>query len=40
MPPGLGAVSDAHVRAEFVDRDVDATLTTMVDERYVTMSRC
>jgi carboxymethylenebutenolidase len=31
----LGAVFDAHVAHEFVDRDVDATMETMVDEPYV-----
>jgi hypothetical protein len=36
MRPDLAAVLDAHARAEFVDRDVDATLATMVDEPYVT----
>jgi len=34
-PPDLGAVFDAHVRHEFEDQDVDATMTTMVDEPYV-----
>ncbi len=32
----LGAVFDAHVAAEFVDRDVDATMATMVPEPYIT----
>jgi carboxymethylenebutenolidase len=27
----LGALFDAHVRAEFVDRDLDATMATMTD---------
>ena len=31
-----GAVFDAHVRAEFVDRSVDATMATMTDAPYVT----
>lgn len=31
----LGAVFDQHVRFEFEDHDVDATMTTMVDEPYV-----
>jgi carboxymethylenebutenolidase len=31
----LGAVFDAHVRHEFEDKDVDATMATMVDEPYV-----
>jgi carboxymethylenebutenolidase len=31
----LGAVFDDHVRAEFVDRDLDATLATMTDDPYV-----
>jgi carboxymethylenebutenolidase len=31
----LGAVFDAHVRHEFVDRDVDATMATMTAEPYV-----
>jgi carboxymethylenebutenolidase len=33
--PNLGAVFDDHVRAEFVDRDLDATMATMTDEPYV-----
>ncbi|HEY7300444.1 MAG TPA: nuclear transport factor 2 family protein [Xanthobacteraceae bacterium] len=32
----LGKVFDAHVHAEFVARDVDATMATMVDHPYVT----
>lgn len=32
---GLAMVFDAHVRHEFVDRDVDATMATMVAEPYV-----
>ena len=32
----LGAVFDAHVRAEFVDKDVAETMATMVAEPYVT----
>ena len=31
-----GAVFDAHVRAEFVERSVDATMATMTDAPYVT----
>ena len=31
-----GAAFDAHVRAEFVERDVDATMATMADAPYVT----
>jgi carboxymethylenebutenolidase len=31
-----GAVFDAHVRAEFVEGSVDATMATMTDEPYVT----
>ena len=33
---GPGAVFDAHVRAEFVERSVDATMATMTDAPYVT----
>lgn len=32
---GLGAVFDAHVRYEFEDKDLDATMRTMVAEPYV-----
>ena len=32
----LGSVFDAHVRAEFVARDIDATMATMTDAPYVT----
>ena len=32
----LGAVFDAHVKAEFVDRDVAATMATMVPEPHLT----
>jgi carboxymethylenebutenolidase len=32
---GPGAVFDAHVRAEFVERSVDATMGTMTDAPYV-----
>ena len=32
----LGAVFDAHVRAEFVDQDVAATMATMCPEPYLT----
>jgi carboxymethylenebutenolidase len=35
MSQDLGAVFDDHVRAEFVDRDLAATMATMVDEPYV-----
>ena len=31
-----GAVFDAHVRAEFVERSLDATMATMTDAPYVT----
>jgi carboxymethylenebutenolidase len=31
-----GAIFDAHVRAEFVERDVDATMATMSERPYVT----
>jgi carboxymethylenebutenolidase len=31
-----GAVFDAHVRAEFVERSVEATMATMTDTPYVT----
>jgi carboxymethylenebutenolidase len=31
-----GVVFDAHVRAEFVARDIDATMSTMADAPYVT----
>jgi hypothetical protein len=30
----LGAVFDAHVKAEFIDKDVAATMATMVAEPY------
>jgi len=33
--PDLGAVFDQHVRHEFEDKDVEATVTTMVAEPYV-----
>src|SRR5579884_3281211 len=33
--PDLGAVFDAHVRHEFEDRDVDATMRTMTADPYV-----
>ena len=36
QPDDLGSVFDAHVRAEFVARDVDATMATMTDAPYVT----
>lgn len=32
---GLEAIFDAHIAREFADRDVDATMTTMVAEPYV-----
>jgi len=32
----LGKVFDAHVHAEFVARDIDATMATMTDDPYVT----
>ena len=32
----LGAVFDAHVKAEFIDKDVAATMATMVAEPYLT----
>jgi carboxymethylenebutenolidase len=32
---GLGAVFDEHVASEFVAKDVDATMATMIDEPYV-----
>jgi carboxymethylenebutenolidase len=32
----LGAVFDAHVKAEFVDKDVAATMATMTPEPYLT----
>ena len=31
----LGALFDLHVRAEFVDRDIDATMATMTEAPYV-----
>jgi len=34
-----GAVFDAHVNAEFVQRNVDATMVTMTDAPYVTQPR-
>ena len=34
-PATLGALFDAHVRAEFVDRDIDATMATMTEQPYV-----
>ena len=36
MPNDLGAVFDAHVKAEFVDMDVAATMATMTPEPYLT----
>ena len=32
----LGAVFDAHVKAEFIDKDVAATMATMASEPYLT----
>jgi carboxymethylenebutenolidase len=32
-----GAIFDAHVRAEFVERDVEATMATMSESPYVTL---
>jgi carboxymethylenebutenolidase len=34
-PNDLGAVFDEHVRHEFEDHDVEATMKTMVEEPYV-----
>lgn len=34
--PDLGAVFDAHVKAEFVDLDIEATMATMVSEPHLT----
>ena len=36
MAEDLGAVFDAHVKAEFVDQDVAATMATMSPEPYLT----
>jgi carboxymethylenebutenolidase len=36
IPEEPGAVFDAHVRAEFVEQSVDATMATMTDTPYVT----
>src|SRR5215831_8922008 len=36
MAEDPGAVFDAHVRAEFAERSVDATMATMTDAPYVT----
>jgi carboxymethylenebutenolidase len=33
--PSLGAVFDQHIKHEFEDRDVDATMEIMTNERYV-----
>jgi carboxymethylenebutenolidase len=33
--PDLGAVFDEHVASEFTDKDLDATMRTMVEEPYV-----
>jgi carboxymethylenebutenolidase len=35
-PKGLGAVFDAHTKAEFQTRDIDATMATMNDVPHVT----
>jgi carboxymethylenebutenolidase len=35
-PRDLGAVCDAHIKAEFVDMDVAATMATMAPEPYLT----
>jgi carboxymethylenebutenolidase len=36
LAKNLGAVFDAHVRAEFVERDVAATMATMTSDPFVT----
>ena len=36
MAKDLGAVFDAHVKAEFIDMDVAATMVTMTPEPYLT----
>jgi len=36
VPADPGAIFDAHVRAEFVERDIQATMATMSDSPYVT----
>jgi hypothetical protein len=38
LPTGSdsGAIFDAHVRAEFVERDIKATMATMSESPYVT----
>ena len=36
MAKDLGAVFDAHVKAEFIDMDVAATMATMTPEPYLT----
>jgi carboxymethylenebutenolidase len=33
--PDLGSIFDAHVRHEFVEHDVTATMQTMTDQPYV-----
>ena len=33
--PNLGAVFDQHIKHEFQDHDVDATMETMTEEPYV-----
>ena len=33
--PDLGAIFDEHVKHEFVDKDVDATMSTMTEDPYV-----
>ena len=35
VPPARGAQFDAHLRAEFVDRDVDETMATMIERPHV-----
>ena len=35
-PDNLGSIFDAHVHAEFVERDIDATMATMTNAPYVT----
>ena len=35
MPIDLGAVFDLHVRSEFVDQDLQATMATMIEEPYI-----
>jgi hypothetical protein len=35
LVPDLGVVCDQHVAAEFAEKDVDATMATMVEDPYV-----